>query len=263
MKIPNAEADKVSRALNSFAIESFRDIADQDYIAARLACRHELFPQFLWSSQQAIEKYLKAILLFNRIPAKKVGHDIEKALVLTEKLLFKIELSERSAKFIELISEVGKYRYLEIPYTILGRPLIDLDVTVWELRRYCQVFAILNRIPTKQEQIALEEVKQKLAVSSSDHRYKFRINGGLLERILDDKDHASRAALIWNNPAYGLIKRRTIKSHWHLRSQNPVLTHFPDVLDELMKYIFLPENLQVAYRSHLVQLKSEREAAEN
>lgn len=53
--------------LNNFATRSFRDVADQDYVLARIAYRSELYAQFLWSGLQAIEKYLKAILLYNRI----------------------------------------------------------------------------------------------------------------------------------------------------------------------------------------------------
>ena len=68
-------------------------IADGDYIAARMACRAELVPQFLWSSQQAIEKYLKCTLLMHRVTAK-VGHDIDAALKLTDKLPFELKLQE-------------------------------------------------------------------------------------------------------------------------------------------------------------------------
>ena len=56
--------------INDFAIRSFRDIADYDYISARMAYRAKLLPQFLWLGLQAIEKYLKCILLLNRIKAK-------------------------------------------------------------------------------------------------------------------------------------------------------------------------------------------------
>ncbi|WP_107804507.1 HEPN domain-containing protein [Nitrosomonas oligotropha] len=63
--------------INDFATRSFRDIADQDYIAARLSYRHGLYSQFHWQSLQALEKYLKAILLYNRIEAKNINHDIE------------------------------------------------------------------------------------------------------------------------------------------------------------------------------------------
>lgn len=37
------------RELNHFAIRSFRDVADADYIAARLAYRGQLPVQFLWA----------------------------------------------------------------------------------------------------------------------------------------------------------------------------------------------------------------------
>ena len=60
-----SEQDKIYRHINSFASQSFRDQAERDYIAARQACRAELMPQFLWASHQAIEKYLKGILLYN------------------------------------------------------------------------------------------------------------------------------------------------------------------------------------------------------
>ena len=40
--------------LNDFAVRCFRDIADADYIAARMAYRADLMMQYLWASQQAI-----------------------------------------------------------------------------------------------------------------------------------------------------------------------------------------------------------------
>jgi hypothetical protein len=43
----------------------FRDAADEDYLVARMSARSQLQFQYCWSSQQAIEKYLKAILLLN------------------------------------------------------------------------------------------------------------------------------------------------------------------------------------------------------
>lgn len=43
----------------------FRDAADEDYLIARMTARAGLQFQYCWSSQQAIEKYLKAILLLN------------------------------------------------------------------------------------------------------------------------------------------------------------------------------------------------------
>jgi len=51
--------------LNTYATDIFRNQADFDYISARANYRLKLRQQFLWSAQQAVEKYLKAILLFN------------------------------------------------------------------------------------------------------------------------------------------------------------------------------------------------------
>src|SRR5262245_42476187 len=78
-------AISTDQLLNDFAIRSFRNVADGDYIAARMSCRAELVGQYLWSSQQAIEKYLKCILLLNRIPGKHVRHDLRAGLAAIEK----------------------------------------------------------------------------------------------------------------------------------------------------------------------------------
>lgn len=51
-----APISPLDRLLNDFATRCFRDVADGDYIAARLAWRAKLFPQFLSSAQQAPEK---------------------------------------------------------------------------------------------------------------------------------------------------------------------------------------------------------------
>lgn len=67
-------------ALIDFATRSFRNTADQDYISARMSYRAGLIEPFLWSGLHAIEKYLKAILLFNEKKSKKCGHNIEKLL---------------------------------------------------------------------------------------------------------------------------------------------------------------------------------------
>jgi hypothetical protein len=68
------------RELNDFAIRSFRNVADADYISARLAYRAQLPIQFLWASQQALEKYLKFILFLERIKVEKLGHELTPAL---------------------------------------------------------------------------------------------------------------------------------------------------------------------------------------
>lgn len=256
-----SEQDKLDRYLNGFATQSFRDQADRDYIAARLACRYELFPQFLWSSHQALEKYLKAILLYNRVKATKVRHDINKALALTESFPFKIELSARSRKFIDLIATYGEFRYIDVPFHVLGHVLIDLDLTVWELRRYCQVLNVFGKTLPAKEQALLDKTTESLARSAKEPRHKFRLPNGLLEEILCKRTHPTRSALLWQNACFSARKRVTVKVKHHINAQNPHLTHYPQMLDELLKYVFIPPKVADAYRAHLAATLSEQ--AEN
>lgn len=251
------EEDKLDRYLNSFATQSFRDQADRDYLAARLACRYELFPQFLWSSQQALEKYLKAILLYNRVKATRVRHDIKEALRLTAVLPFKIEVSERSEKFIGLISNYGEFRYLDMPIEVHGRVLVDLDFAVWEIRRYCQVLNVFGKVLPVDEQSLLDKARKELAASFAKPRHEFRLPNGLLESIIDDPSHASRTALLWQNPCFGARKRSTVKARNHLNVQNPHLLHYPQMLDELLRYVYVPKKVADAYRAHLKAMQEE------
>lgn len=251
-----SEQDKLDRFVNSFATQSFRDQADRDYIAARLACRYELFPQFLWASHQAIEKYLKAILLYNRIKATQVGHDLAFALSLTETLPFMIELSSRCRKFIDHLAKVGEFRYIDIPFYVYGHILIDLDLAVWEIRRYCQVLNVFGKELPLEEQKLLDAAWSDLAGSETEPMHKFRLQNGFLEKILDDRKHPSRSVLLWHNPCFGVRRRATIRAKSHLSAQNPLLYLYPEMLDELVKYVFIPKKLVAGYRKHLDEIKA-------
>jgi HEPN domain-containing protein len=253
---PN-DRDRIERALNSFASQSFRDQADRDYITARLACRAELFPQFLWASHQAVEKYLKAILLYNRIKATGVRHDLLKALSLTTQLPFKIDLSPRSRKFIEHLSKVGEFRYIDVPYHVDGHLLIDVDLTVWELRRYCQVLQVFDKVLPPAEQALLDKARADLAKCGAEPRFKFRVHGGLLEHLLDKPSHPSRSALVWQNACYGVRKREHVRVKAHLHAQNPMLYLRPEILDELLQYVFIPPKLVEGYRAHLAEIEAD------
>lgn len=241
--------DKIDRCLNSFATESFRDQADRDYIHARLACRSELFPQFLWSSHQALEKYLKAILLYNRIEATRVRHDILGALALTRHLPFKIELSNRSKRFLDHVADLGEHRYLDVPYYVHGHVMVDLDLCVWELRRYCQVLNVFGKALPSIEESLLQKAKTDLELSRSQPRHLFRLHGGHLEKILDNPRHPSRPPLVWNNPCYGVRARKVIRARAQMHAQNPLLLHYPEILPELQKYVFIPGSIAAGYRA--------------
>jgi HEPN domain-containing protein len=155
--------------LNDFATRSFREIADQDYIAARLSYRHGLFSQFHWQSLQAIEKYLKAILLYNRIKATDINHDLEKAIKHTRKLPFEILRSESTDNFIKHLSNFGRFRYLEASYYLHGPKIVELDKAVWEIRRYCAVLNYDIKLPAGSTKNMLELELEKIRNSEKNH----------------------------------------------------------------------------------------------
>ena len=249
--------NEIDRRINDFAIRAFRDIADRDYLTARLACRADLIPQFLWSAQQAIEKYLKCILLLNRIRAKHVGHDINQALKLLEKLTFKVELCAHSQKFIDHVAAYGEYRYLDVSTFAVGRVMFDLDLAVWERRRYCQVLNVFGKRLIPVEQAMLDFALEELRLSNSNPRHTLRISGGYLEEILANPKHPARDALVWHNPSYGVRNRKTVKVRDVMQAFNSPLYLFPDMLDELLEYVFIPKGHVDAWREHLRVLRAD------
>ncbi len=99
--------------MDAFIDMSFRDVADEDYIAARIAYRYDLLQPFFWSSLQAIEKYLKAILLYHRENTRELGHDINAAF---ERVAPTLEpagvFPDDVGEFVKYINEEGPNRYL-------------------------------------------------------------------------------------------------------------------------------------------------------
>lgn len=235
--------------INDFATRSFRDPADMDYIAARAAYRMELYPQFMWAGLQAIEKYLKAILLYNRVPKpkKNLGHNLGEAMTLADKSLpFKIVLSKPSLEIIDYLDTVGRFRYLETPYHVRDRELLKLDKAVWELRPYCRV---LNyTIDTGEKKVdALPLLLEQIKCSKDDPSQRIIIVGGELEKILAKKAHPARAALVWKNMFFNGHKRKHVLWRSRTHFTNSPLSLNPELLDEVLKYVYLPKEVINAY----------------
>ena len=221
--------------LNQFAIRSFRDQADTDYICARMACRAALVGPFLWSSQQAIEKYLKCILLLNRIPAKKVRHDLAKAVqLINSSLKLTLDLTPSTTDFIDYVDTYGQFRYLEISNVAFGRDIVRLDRTAWELRRYCTLSGAERRI----------KLTQGVAPPT------IRLPGGHLESIIDDIENPARNALLLHNGFFGKRRRKLVKTRPWMRATNAPLYLHPRILDEVVKFVHLPGRVIAAYRNH-------------
>ncbi len=225
----------IDQLVNDFAVRSFRDIADADYIAARMACRAALPTQFLWASQQTVEKYLKGILLLNRIPARDVKHNLGKALSkVSGSSKLTLDLTEGTKQFIEMLDEDGQYRYFETSTLVFGADLVTLDRAVWELRRYCTLAT------------GLHQVKLRDGFAAP----RVRIPGGYLEKIIDDVNNHAREPLLWQNGFFGRRARKTVRLYKWFQAHNAPLYLNPHILDEVIKYVYLPKDVEAAYRRH-------------
>jgi HEPN domain-containing protein len=236
--------------LNDFAIRSFRDVADEDYIAARLAFRARLIPQFLWGSLQALEKYLKCILVLNRIPASR-GHDLGEILAELEKnKLFELRLSAQTKKFVEFLDTYGRHRYFESSWYVMGGEIVDLDRAVWEVRRYARImrYEFHGKDGAKVNALPIELTHNTEA--ESRHPQDFHIMGGRLESILEKKDHPAREPLVWQNGFFGSSHRKSVCLQSGIQAANSPLTLHPELLDEVLKYVWLPKDVREAYRNH-------------
>jgi HEPN domain-containing protein len=221
--------------INDFAIRSFRNVGDEDYISARMAFRAALVTPSLWASQQALEKYLKCILLLNRIPGAHVGHKLGVALDAIKasgKLL--LELTRTTQTFIRYLDELGPFRYLEISNVAFGPDLIRLDRAAWELRRYC----------------TLSDAPKQIKLRQGVPPPKVRIDGGYLEGVIDDIKNPAREPLLWQNAFFGARRRRHVRRNTWIKASNAPLYLNPQILDEILKYVRLPKEIIEGYRAH-------------
>jgi HEPN domain-containing protein len=223
------------RELNSFALRSFRDIADGDYIAARTACRAQLPVQFLWASQQALEKYLKCILFLHRVEATDVKHNLRRALELIENGGIDLDLNEYSRKFIEDVDDVGQYRYLEASFNVNWQKIMILDRCVWELRRFCTLDMTVRA--------------KKLVEGKMPPRIRLG-DSAFMEQVLDDKKHPAREALIWQNGYVGR-SRRIVRLRGGFAGWNSPMLRVKHLIDDITRLAWIPKAVVTAYRENV------------
>ena len=252
--------------VNDFAIRSFRETADKDYITARMAYRARLIQPFLWSALHCLEKYVKGILVLNRVKAHR-GHSVLPGI---EKMRqhgkFKLDLSADTLKFIKNLEDDGaEYRYYEVSYDIEPFDIARLDRAVWELRRYCQ--------PLDYDIVDMNGKVVNLLTHELDrvHRAKAKhekgtcVMGGILEKIIEKKDHPAREALIWNNLFFGPSRRKGVKMRSEWESGNSPFFLHPEIIDEVLKYVYIPRDIaegvrQFAKQKAVEEAKAERDA---
>lgn len=217
--------------MNYWAFSSFRDVADGDYIAARMAYRAQLPVQFLWASQQALEKYLKCILFIRRISAPQLKHDLKPALDLIEAHDVGLHLTERSRTLLDHIDGVGRYRYMEASFFVDWRWIVSLDQAVWELRRFC----------------TLDPKATSATLVEGQWAPRVRIVGGHLEKILAKHENPAREPLLWHHGYFGRA-RPTVTIRGGFTAVNSPLVHTAELLDEILKYAYIPRDVVKVYR---------------
>ena len=191
--------------------------------------------------------------MINRIPAKHIGHDLSKALEFTHQLPFKISFSRSSRDFIKHIDTFGRFRYLEGSFYVTGPKLIELDKTVWEIRRYCKSINYEIRLNDGYMRNMLELELKRIELSEQESPNKFRLFGGYLEKVVIDKNHPARRPLIWQNAFFGSSSRSRITMRVPNSATNAPLSLHPEILDEIIKYVHLPKEIIFAYRSEITK----------
>lgn len=245
--------------INQFAIRCFRDTGDGDYIAARLAMRSRLAGPFLWSAEQAVEKYLKGILMLNRKKTGDLSHDTRKALNrISSTLPFKIKLSEGEQAVFNHIAEWDGDRYLIASFTLLDIEVLQLDKLVWTLRQYCTPLDVMHYADTPSEKVLLDKVSS-LEAGLNGPAKAGHIAGGVLENILADKKHPAHDALVWKNLRYSMITRNRVGFTKGFQAVNSPLWLNPELADEAAKWMRIPR--EIVNAAH--DLFKERERAKS
>jgi HEPN domain-containing protein len=237
--------DETMRGLFSIWVQhSFRDVADKDYLAARLLNRHKLFQVSVWSSLQAVEKYLKGILLFSYQSTKDQRHDLLKLWKVVEKLPgLKVELPSDCIEFLEYLTNQGANRYLDSPLSFQGDELFRLDRCVWHVRRYCQDFRLLPGVDTLHPGES-ESMLAAIPREATTQAVKlFRIPYGYIEALLDDMDNPLRAALVWKNTYYGKYKKHHIRYAATMSWERPVHMIRPELLAYIEQVAYIPKEI--------------------
>jgi len=153
-----AERD-IRPSTNSLVERMFVATADRDYVLARWAAINRLDINFFWLGVQAVEKYLKAILLFNGRAARKHGHDVQRlhddVLTLDSSLTFEpltkptvLDLDdipwfdESVPQFLKRLNLMGdpNNRYMLYGFAVHSDDLLKFDQLIWAVRRHCRPF---------------------------------------------------------------------------------------------------------------------------
>ena len=136
----------------------YRDSADEDYLIARRSAQSKLSRPFYWNALQALEKYLKCILLLNDRSIDSYSHDLVKPWLVVKEVCGRLlpdlicpphyvntrrtgisipfELTEQFLKRYEYLGHPNnRYRYYSTSHG--DYDLHKFDEVCFRLRRVC------------------------------------------------------------------------------------------------------------------------------
>lgn len=246
---------KFQHELDGFAFRSFREIADRDYIAARI-CYHNVLPfQFNWAAQQALEKYFKAILLFNRIPSikdheTKFGRDVGHNLMSSYNLILEnphigLKLKKNQLKSLEFFNEHGINRYFNKNLNNYEIGVQELDELVSVIRPLCRAIWSYSLPENLAEEFASPGIVTYSTATSKYLRVGRRNVAypldGYLERVLGrlDVSEVHWEALTKNNLFFGEREDHDIENSKFLSWAIPTNELHPECIEELKKLVKL------------------------
>ncbi len=153
----------VQMNINAIINELYFKTADDTYIVARWCSIQRLSPDFIWNAIHALEKYMKAAILYNGGSVLGLGHNIGALYEKLERtagnlLPNKLEKPKgvslpnwretKPSEFLQQLMNNGgaSVRYNERGYVHSQMDLFLLDEIVWHIRRLC---LRLDRVPFK------------------------------------------------------------------------------------------------------------------
>ncbi|MFI8716563.1 hypothetical protein ACIGHF_01525 [Stenotrophomonas sp. NPDC077464] len=227
--------------VNQFAIRCFRDVGDGDYIAARLAMRSRLYSQYLTAAEQAVEKYLKCILMLNRHDTRQLSHRIDLALERVRSVLsISLNLTAVEQEVFDNLVAWDFDRYLVRSYHVKDVHLGGLDLLVWRLRQYCEPLDVVHYADEPSSTLLRQNLIAVEAKSICDPKAG-HLPQGLLEKILAERRHPARSGLVWRNLRFNSAnrKRTRMSSGWSFVHSPMDMSDDPRVVDEAKRWMRL------------------------
>ncbi len=257
--------EKTRYKIIDFVDRCFRDIADKDYITARICYRLDLTDQFLWSGLQSIEKYLKAIILYNDGNTQQINHDLSKGLNTVKKIgEIDWDFDDSIRQFLEYMTSTGGDRYFSQPRGTAGDELLKLDNAVWTIRRYCQDFTSLKKNKGLRNNLDFGEYINFLQSEDCQKRANtFRLSPpGYLERVLDDGEFKrQREYLIWKNFYYGANKKHRFNFTRKISGSTPGHYFFPEIYPWVKQRVKLSKEVVQYFEKHKDDLSKAKQTS--